>query len=363
MTLRTRQPVHVLYGGGHLFQSKVSQKMGQIALRFLERHLPDSRSLAAIFGISNSLAATVHPLLRQKLETEPVEEVRIDFEDGYGSRSDSEEDAHAQAAARCLDSDSLPPFLGLRIKALRGTTERRGLRTLERFFSAAPKLPSGFVVTLPKIVSPLEVERLLNHVPPEVGVELMIETIEALDCLPELLQAGRGRITAAHFGPYDFLSSCGIAVVRESLQHPICVAARTKILFAYARTGIHLSDGPTRDLPFGDFPDRALALHFQNVQQAMNMGFYQGWDLHPAQIPARHAAVIAFFHDGLPEHRARLLNFLESSAQATRLDKEFDDAATALGLLKFFRRAVDCGAIDAKEVGVSLSEAEAILRV
>ena len=139
--------------------------------------------------------------------------------------------------------------------------------------------------------------------------------------------------------------------------------SRTKMLFAYARTGIHLSDGPTRDLPLGDFPDRALALHFQNVQQAMNMGFYQGWDLHPAQIPARHAAVIAFFHDGLPEHRARLLNFLESSAQATRLGKEFDDAATALGLLKFFRRAVDCGAIDAKEVGVSLSEAEAILRV
>lgn len=325
--------------------------------------MPNAESLATIFGISNSLAEIVYPRLRLKLETEPVEEVRIDFEDGYGSRSDSEEDTHAETAARHLAADCLPPFLGLRIKALRGSTERRGLRTLERFFAAAPKLPPGFVVTLPKVVSPLEVERLLSHLPVEVGVELMIETTEALDCLHELFQAGQGRVTAAHFGPYDFLSSCGIAVVRESLQHPVCVAARTKMLFAYARTGIHLSDGPTRDLPIGDSPERALALHFRNVQQAMHMGFYQGWDLHPAQIPARHAAVIAFFHDGLPEHRARLMNFLESSAHATRLGKEFDDAATALGLLKFFRRALDCGAIDAKEAGVSLSEAEAALQV
>lgn len=359
--MRNRQPVHVLYGGGHLFQSNVSSKMGQIALRFLDNHMPNAEPLATAFGIPLSLAKAVYPRLRHKLETEPVEEVRIDFEDGYGSRSDTEEDTHAEAAAKQITGDSLPPFLGLRIKALRGNTQRRGLRTLERFFAAVEKIPKGFVVTLPKIIAPEDVELLLAHIPADVGIELMIETTEALDCLKELHQAGRGRITAAHFGPYDFLASCGIAAVRESLQHPICTAARTKMLFAYARTGIHLSDGPTRDLPLGDFPMEALALHFHNVQQAMEVGFYQGWDLHPAQLPARHAAVFAFYLNGLDHHRKRLVNFMEASAQATRVGQTFDDVATALGLLNFFSRAVDCGAIEESDVGVSLAEVTQLL--
>ena len=350
--MRNRQPVHVLYGGGHLFQPGIAPKMGRIALKLVERDLPNAEALAHVFGISADLAKTVYPRLIHKLETEPVEEIRIDFEDGYGTRSDAEEDAHAEAAAQSLNGGGMPPFLGLRIKPLKGTTEKRALRTLQHFFKWAQPLPQGFVVTLPKITTPLEVETLLVNLPHGVGIELMIETLEALDCLPELFDAGQGRVTSAHFGPYDFLSSCGIAVVKESLQHPVCVAARIKMLLAYAHKGIALSDGPTRELPLGVNSTRALTLHFHNVQKAAEHGFYQGWDLHPAQLPARYAALFAYFWDGIDENRARLKNFIQSSEQATRVGQSFDDAATVLGLVHFLERAVHCGAMTAAEAGL-----------
>ena len=348
--MRTRQPVHVLYGGGHLFKAGSTQKLGKIALASLERHLPSASSLVSTFGISDDLADAVYPRLRQKLETEPIEEIRIDFEDGYGQRADAEEDGHAEAAAKALASDDLPPFLGLRIRALQPATERRALRTLEIFLQNAAILPPGFVVTLPKIESPDEVERLLRHLPAGVGIELMIETTQALDCLPELVAAGAGRVTAAHFGPYDFLSSCGITAVKESLQHPLCTAARTRMLFAYARTGIALSDGPTKELPLGDAPQAALLTHFRNVQMAIQYGFYQGWDLHPAQLPARYAALFTYFLEDAPVYAARLKNFEAAAGQATRIGQQFDDQASIQGLQKFFERAVQCGAMADAEV-------------
>ena len=175
--MRNRQPVHVLYGGGHLFRPGIAPKMGHLAIKVVERDLPNAETLAHVFGISSGLAKIVYPRLIHKLETEPVEEMRIDFEDGYGTRSDAEEDAHAEAAAHSLNGEGMPPFLGLRIKPLKGATEQRALRTLQHFFKWAQPLPQGFVVTLPKITSPREVEALLANLPHGVGIELMIETL------------------------------------------------------------------------------------------------------------------------------------------------------------------------------------------
>ena len=52
----------------------------------------------------------------------------------------------------------------------------------------------------------------------------------------------------------------------------------------------------------------------------------------------------------IPAAAARLRKFLDQAAQATRLGAEFDDAATARGLLNGLRRAVDCGAATLGEV-------------
>jgi hypothetical protein len=148
---------------------------------------------------------------------------------------------------------------------------------------------------------------------------------------------------------------------------------------ALAGSGVRLSDGATTVLPLArhrapkEGPALAEALqrenrvairgacqlHFANVRRALESGLYQGWDLHPAQLPARYAAVYSFFLEGLAPATARLRNFLGEAAQATRVGEVFDDAATGQGLLEFFLRGLSCGALTEEEaLGAGLSRAE-----
>jgi hypothetical protein len=103
----------------------------------------------------------------------------------------------------------------------------------------------------------------------------------------------------------------------------------------------------------------AWRLHYDNISHSLRGGFYQGWDLHPAQLPVRYAAVYAFFLESLPDAARRLSAFVERAAQATLVGNTFDDAATGQGLLNFFLRGLACGALDAAEVaaaGITLEE-------
>ena len=96
---------------------------------------------------------------------------------------------------------------------------------------------------------------------------------------------------------------------------------------------------------------RAWALHYADVRHSLETGFYQGWDLHPAQLPTRYGAVFAFFLEGLEAAGERLRNFLAKAAQATLVGDVFDDAATGQGLLNYFLRAINSGAVGQDEVG------------
>src|SRR6476646_10655817 len=121
-------------------------------------YLPDPEALTAITGMDPSLAGAVHARVGEKLRNEPVEDFRIDFEDGYGYHSDAEEDAHASEAAgqlaRAMHDGTLPPFIGIRIKPLSTASRGRAIRTLDLFLSKlltdTRALPPNFVVTLPK---------------------------------------------------------------------------------------------------------------------------------------------------------------------------------------------------------------------
>jgi len=57
---------------------------------------------------------------------------------------------------------------------------------------------------------------------------------------------------------------------------------------------------------------------------------------------------------------ARLHNFVEKAAQATLVGDVFDDAATGQGLLNYFLRGINCGALTEREAlemtGLSLGE-------
>jgi len=400
-----RQPIHSVYGGAHLFKAETASKLAEVALRSWEEHAPDARTLARVLGLAEegTLAETVHARVVSKLRREAVEDYRIDFEDGYGHRPDAEEDGHAVAAAeemaRGLERGSLAPFTGIRIKSFSDELFPRAVRTLDLFLSSlvektGGRLPPHFVVTLPKVTLREQVAALdsvlsgleagLSLERGGVKVELMVETPQSLFdpegrlALPRLVAAAQGRCTGAHFGAYDYTAACGITAAHQHLFHPSCDFARHVMQVSLAGTGVHLSDGATTAMPVGPHKapkggsltpaqqeenraavHRAWRLHADNVRQALTNGFYQGWDLHPAQVPVRYAAVYAFFLEGVDAASRRLKAFMDKAAQATRLGDVFDDAATGQGLINFFLRGIACGALtedEARAAGLTLDE-------
>jgi len=391
-----RQPVHTVYGGAQLFKSDTTRKLGELAQKVLAQNAPSAGVFAEAIGIGPGIAETVFTRVQEKLKREAVEDFRIDFEDGYGIRPDAEEDGHAAQAAeqfaKGLAAGTLSPFIGIRIKSFAGDLAGRSLRTLDIFLSGlGGKLPPNFVVTLPKITHPEQVAALVDAfeaLEPKLGLaagslkmEPMIEvtqtilTPDGVSMLPALLKAARGRMIAAHFGTYDYTASCNITAAWQSMRHPACDFAKQMMQVAYASTGVWLSDGATTIMPVpvhrGDsLTDEqkrdnmrsvhtAWRLHAEDTRHSLMNGFYQGWDLHPGQLPSRYGAAYGFFHQGLPAASERLKNFVAKAAQATLQGDVFDDAATGQGLLNFFLRGVNCGALTEQEAlatGLTLEE-------
>jgi citrate lyase beta subunit len=416
-----RQPIHTVYGGAHLYKAETTRRLGELALRQMARYAPDAVALARGVGFVPTatfetldavalraafesdapalrrqspeawLAFTVYDRVLAKLRREPVEDFRIDFEDGYGARPDADEDATAVAAARevarGLGEGLLPPFIGIRIKSFGAEWQARGARTLEIFAdtllaATGGRLPDNFVVTLPKVTiaeQPRALVRLCErlearHALPagSLRIEIMIETTQALlgpdgrSPLLAFLEACEGRCRGAHFGTYDFTASCNITAAYQSMEHPWCDLAKGMMMLAYAGTGIFLSDGATNVMPVGPHRGDALApeqeqqnravvqaawrLAHRHIRHSLAGGFYQGWDLHPGQLPVRYATCFGFFLEGFAPAAERLRNFVEKAAQATLVGDVFDDAATGQGLLNYFLRALNSGAIEAADL-------------
>jgi citrate lyase beta subunit len=397
-----RQPVHTVYGGAQVFRFDISPKLGALALQALEEfaHTPDV--LGRALDLPELLAAPIHARVLEKLKREPVEDYRIDFEDGYGVRPDPEEDGHAVFAARevatGMAAGTLPPSIGIRIKPLTDELAARSIRTLDLFFTQltadAGRLPDNFVVTLPKVTVPEQVatlaeifEALEKTLPLPEGtlqLEIMIEAPQSIldsdgqAAVLRLVDAARGRCLGAHFGTYDYTASLNITAAHQHMLHPACDFARHVLQVALAGTGVWISDGATNVLPIphhraGDQTltgkevsenretvHAAWKLHYDHVRHSLANAYYQGWDLHPAQLPTRYAALYAFFLEGLPAASARLKAFVEKAGQATLVGEVFDDAATGQGLLNYFLRASSCGAITEEEAveksGLTLEE-------
>jgi citrate lyase beta subunit len=359
------QPIHTVYGGAHLFKSGTCTKLGDLSQRVFAEYAPDAAALSDIFGIPPPLAETIYARVTEKLRREAIEDYRIDFEDGFGFRPEDEEDSAADHTAvevtAAVQERALPAMFGIRVKSFQPQTKTRALRTLDRFLSKAT-LPQHFVVTLPKITSAEQVAELVKALAdyPGVLIEIMIETPRSIFILRDLLDAAEGRCIAAHFGAYDYTSSLGITAANQDLHHPACEFARSTMLALLAGTGVWLADGATNVLPIPPAVHPGWKLHYANVRHSLYNGFYQSWDLHPAQIPARLIAVHTFFLEGLAEASERLRNFMDKAAQATRVGAIFDDAATGQGLLNYFARAVHCGAVHEDDIpgltGVTMTQ-------
>jgi citrate lyase beta subunit len=377
-----RQPVHTVYGGAHLFKSDTARKLGEKAIQILGEHGVDACTFSRAVGLPEIHAGTIWERVNEKLHREPVEDFRVDFEDGYGNRPDDEEDKDAERVAGELlkgaADGTLPPFIGIRIKPFTQELMHRSIRTLDIVLTTlGGKMPANFVVTLPKIQLPEQVALLcdvFDELEPRLGLtrdslrlEFMIETTQSIlsgggeSNLPRFLDAARGRAVAAHFGTYDYTASCNITANEQRMDHPACDFARHMMQVAYSGTGLWLSDGATNILPIGDRETihRAWKLHADHIRHSLVHAYYQGWDLHPAQLPTRYASVYAFFLEGLHAATERLKNFMDKAGQATLVGDVFDDAATGQGLLNYFLRGMNSGALTEEEAlatGLTLEE-------
>ena len=426
-----RQPVHTVYGGANLFKSDTTVKMGEVALKSLQNYAPNFCILANVLKLENHehfptvekdiqaltkklaamteaerktepawLAYSVYNKMIKKLQTEAVEDFRIDFEDGFGNRPNDEEDATAITAANELaegmQNKTISPFIGIRIKPFTEDLKARGVRTLDIFLTtlltkANGQLPANFVVMLPKVTIPEQVtamvrfleiiEQKFNLAPGTLKMETMVEATQIImdeegrNPLMRIVRAGEGRLINAHFGTYDYTASCGITAKYQTMAHSVCDFAHHMTKVALAHTGIFLSDGATNVMPVA--PHRGDNLTYeqqkenhQSVHNAWRIGFnhtthslinglYQGWDLNPAQLPMRYAATYHFFLSSYTDATHRLKTFVERAAISTLTGDIFDDAATGQGLLNFFLKAINCGAITEEEAtatGLSLDE-------
>jgi hypothetical protein len=367
-----RQPVHTVYVPADRYTPDLPQRWGAEALAAIEG-FGGVEALAKALGVDEAHSAQVAGRTLEKLGTEPIEDLRVDFEDGYGVHDDGEEDEHAIAAAsavaEAVATGQAPPFIGIRFKSLESRTRRRGLRTLDLFLGgllAAGDLPDGLVFTLPKVSTVAQVEAMVfacerletayglphGRLRFEVQVETPQLVLAADGTIPvaAMLLRSAGRITGLHYGTYDYSASLGIAARYQSMKHPAADFAKQVMQVAVAGTGVRLSDGSTNVLPVGD-PAQVVAawqLHARLVRRSLERGFYQGWDLHPAQLPSRFIATYGFYLDGLPEACTRLRDYVQ------RTESGFmDEPATARALAGFIGRAVACGAATAAEVALA----------
>ncbi|OFY66445.1 MAG: phosphoenolpyruvate kinase, partial [Bacteroidetes bacterium RIFCSPLOWO2_02_FULL_36_8] len=391
-----------VYGGAQLFKSDTAVKMGKVALNAVSSFAPDSSTFARALNLTgdSDLHNTIYKKVIFKLGAEPIEDFRIDFEDGFGNRPDDEEDEVSVSAAletaKGMSEKTLPPYIGIRIKPFTEELKKRAIRTLDLYLSTLllktkGKLPANFLVTLPKVTIPEQVtalDNLLTSIEKNlkikkgaIPIEIMIETTQSiLDAqgrsnILALVKAGNGRCKGAHFGTYDYTASCEITAKYQTMDNAVCDFAKHIMKVSLAGTGVWLSDGATNVMPVPPIKGENLSekekIHnqkvvhsawktaFVHIIHSLKNGFYQGWDLHPAQLPVRYAAVFYFFLDAFPQASQRLKNFIEKAAQATLTGDVFDDAATGQGLLNFFLRALNCGAVSEKEItetGLTLEE-------
>lgn len=423
-----RQPVHTVYGGADLFRHNSASRMGEVALNTLMSNAPDFVTFAKALGLEQAeklsgsardiedglsklseeekkkhpayLSFIVYRKVIQKLKREPIEDFRIDFEDGFGNRSNEEEDATAVNAATevaiGMEQGTLPPFIGIRIKPFTEDLKERGSRTLDIFLSALSektdgKLPRNFVVMLPKVTIPEQVEALVklfeeieSNTPIEKGLikcEMMVETTQAVmdhqgkNPLLKFIEASKGRMIASAFGTYDYTAANKITAKYQDMGHPVNDFAHFTMKVALGSTGIWLSDGATNVMPIGphrgdhltpsqirenqEIVHRSWKKAFDHTRHSLFKGLYQGWDLHPAQFPSRYAAVYSFFLESYEDARHRLSIFVDRAARATLTGEVFDDAATGQGLLNYFLTGLNCGALTEEEVlatGLTIDE-------
>ncbi|GAA0964229.1 aldolase/citrate lyase family protein [Acrocarpospora macrocephala] len=349
------QPVHTVYVPADRLTSTTPADWGRAATELLDRHLPTPEAFAAVFDHDGL------PRVAAKLATEPIEDLRVDFEDGYGVRPDEDADTEraAVAIAAMHAAGSLPRRWGLRVKSFADGDPARAIRTLDGFLTGVIRnigqLPAGFTVTLPKVLMSAylgqfatyldELEDGLGLPYQTLGFEMQVEAPQTVLFLSEATRASGGRLRAAHFGVFDYTAACGLPPHEQRLDHPACDHARNVMQTTLLPEGIELSDGSLAASPASDSRDDVLALwrrHAQLVRHSLGNGFYQGWDMHPSHLVSRYATTYAFHLRHYDEYQSRVRAWHEQRQEGGVMD----EPATVKTMTAALTRAHHCLGIE-----------------
>jgi citrate lyase beta subunit len=354
------QPVHTVYVPADRVTPGIVAEWRHAAMELLHRHVFAPTELASLFDLDIDLATPVHDRLRKKLAAEPIEDLRIDFEDGYGFRPWDEEDRHVESAAAAVaamhEDGTLPRRWGLRVKSFADGDPRRSIRTLDGFLTEVVKrtgeLPGGFTVTFPKVLVEaylgqfarcLEaLEEALHLGRGTLRFEMQVEapqTVLFLQRSADLVPSLGGRLAAAHFGVFDYTASIGLPPHEQRLDHPACDHARHIMQTALAGTGVELSDGSLAAAPASDSAEDVgdlLRRHSAQVRHSLAHGYYQGWDMHPSHLISRFATVYAFHYKCYETYSDRIRAWEDERAAEGGV---LDEPATIRTLLLALARA------------------------
>ena len=368
---QARQPLQTLYVPADRITRSTVTEFGAEALRLIDAHAAGANAFVDAFGIDEDVAVRTRERTLARLERRPVEDLRADFEDGYGVRGDDEEDRHADEAARAMSEmrgdEIAPRSFGLRVKSFDDARlEARSVRTLERFVStlvdgAGGDVPDGLVITFPKVTDPGQVaafadrlgglESTLGLAAGTIRFEVQVETPRSVlgpdgaAAAPRIVEAAGGRISAMHLGVFDYTSSLGLMPWQQRLDHPANDFARQMLQVALAGTGVWISDGSSNVVPAGDATQDVRAVwrtHAEHVRHSLSNGFYQGWDLHAAHLASRYAAAYGWLLPHLDDAVERVRAWRQGSAASGVMD----EPATISSLLRYLRLAVSSGAVD-----------------
>jgi citrate lyase beta subunit len=367
---RDRQPVHTVYVPADRVTAELPAEWGRRALALLDANSP---ALISGLALPPELVEECLPRVREKLVHQPIEDLRIDFEDGYGYRTDAAEDRDADACGRTIvelsERSESPVVTGIRFKGLDALPRARAVRTLDLVLGSALAtggLPPRFVVTLPKLRAVAQVTamvRLCELLEESHGLssgqlrfELQVEAPQAIvsaagvTTIAPALHAAEGRCVGLHFGTYDYTAAAGVTAAQQSMAHPAADHAKAVMQVAAAETGVVVSDGSTQVIPMGT-PEQIMHAwqhHAALVTRSLERAFYQGWDLHAGQLVTRYLATFAFYRSGLPAAGRRLRAYVDKASSGI-----LDEPATARALAAVVVRGVDCGAIDATETATA----------
>lgn len=349
------QPIHTAYVPADRIAEDTPPAWGAAAIELLDRHY----DMLAELDSTGSL-----PEVRKRLEQDPIQDLRIDFEDGYGFRTDSEEDEAARAAGAVLATWAYTPYrpnsYGIRTKGLAIGERARTVRTLELVLAAMVDVPAGFVFTVPKIraaeqVAPLValcegLESSYGLAAGTLRFELQIESPQAIIAadgtapIARMIGLAAGRCSALHFGTYDYTAACGVAAPDQALDHPAADYAKAVMQVAAAQTGVWVCDGSTQIVPDTE-PEAALRNHHRLVSRSLRHGYYQGWDMHPGHLITRWLATYDYFRQAIDVAVPRLQAYLDRRSGGV-----MDEPATAEALAATVLRGVECGARTAEDL-------------